>query len=144
MKISIIGTGYVGLVTGACLADMGHKVICVDVDQEKVDKINKGISPIYEDGLTEILKQNTGKITATTDYARAVNQSTITFICVGTPSRDDGSIDLSYVKSAVQTIGHLIAQWHLIVVKSTVVPGTTRDIIIPLLEKTSGKNGASV
>ncbi len=139
MKISIIGAGYVGLVTGVCFADKGHEVICVDVDSEKVDKINKGIAPIHEEDLSEMLKRNKERLTATTDYKVALSQSNITFICVGTPSRTDGSIDLSYVKEATRIIGQFIDKWHLIVVKSTVVPGTTRNIIIPLLEKVSGK-----
>ncbi len=139
MNISIIGAGYVGLVTGVCFADMGHEVICVDVDKEKVDKINKGIAPIHEENLSEMLTRNKERITATTDYSVALSHSNTTFICVGTPSRNDGSIDLSYIKEATKIIGHLIKKWHLIIVKSTVVPGTTRDTIIPLLEKVSGK-----
>ena len=139
MKISIIGAGYVGLVTGVCFADMGHEIICVDVDQEKVDKINKGIAPIHEENLSEMLKRNKERLTATTDYSVALSQSDITFLCVGTPSRSDGSIDLSYIEEATRFIGQLIKKWHLVVVKSTVVPGTTRDIITPLLEKVSGK-----
>lgn len=142
MKISIIGTGYVGLVSGACFAKLGHTVVCVDVDQDKVDKINAGISPIYEEGLDELIKDYKGRIEATSDYARAVNNSDVTFICVGTPSRDDGSIDLSFVEKATTEIAKQLKDkddWHLVVVKSTVLPGTTRDNVLPILERFSGK-----
>jgi UDPglucose 6-dehydrogenase len=142
MKISIIGTGYVGLVSGACFAKLGHKVICVDVDKEKVKKINNSISPIYEKDLEEILQRYKNNITATTSYAEAIKNSDITFICVGTPSLDDGSIDLSYVKQAAEAIARELKQkksFHVVVVKSTVVPGTTQNHVLPLLEKHSGK-----
>lgn len=139
MKISIIGAGYVGLVTGVCFAEMGHDVMCVDIDPEKVDKIKKGIAPIHEENLSEMLKRNQKRITATTDYSIALSQSDITFICVGTPPRNDGSINLSYIEEVTRVIGQLIKKWHLVVIKSTVIPGTTGDVIIPLLEKVSGK-----
>jgi UDPglucose 6-dehydrogenase len=141
MNISIIGTGYVGLVTGACFAKLGNNVICVDIDENKVNMINKGISPIYEEGLDEILSKN-DKIKATTDYKFAVENSDITFICVGTPSKSDLSLDLSYIKKAAEEIGKQIknkTSWHLVVVKSTVLPGTTKDIVLPIIEKHSGK-----
>ena len=142
MNISIIGTGYVGLITGACFAKLGNKVICIDIDEKKIEKINKGISPIYEDGLDEILSDFKERINATTDYRSAMKISDITFICVGTPSEKDGTIDLSYVRDSTAMIGEELAEknsWHLVVVKSTVLPGTSREIILPLLEKHSGK-----
>jgi UDPglucose 6-dehydrogenase len=142
MKITIIGTGYVGLVTGACFAQLGHTVTCVDIDEEKVRKINQGIPPIYEEGLQEILTSPKGTISATTSYNAALKDSDITFICVGTPSRDDGSINLRYLTTAVTTIARLLKQknaYHLVVVKSTVLPGTTQGVVLPLLEKESGK-----
>ena len=142
MKISIIGTGYVGLVTGACFAKLGNNVICVDIDKNKLEKINKGISPIYEKGLDEILTKNKDKITTTTDYKKAVENTDVTFICVGTPSKQDLSLDLSYINESVKEIGKQLKNkksWHLVVVKSTVLPGTTKDIVLPLLEKSSGK-----
>lgn len=142
MKISIIGTGYVGLVSGACFAKLDNNVICVDIDEKKIDLINKGISPIYEEGLDEILSNNKDKIKATKDYKFAIENSDITFICVGTPSKSDLSLDLTYIKEATSEIGKQIKNknsWHLVVVKSTVLPGTTKDIVLPILEKYSGK-----
>jgi len=137
MNIAIIGTGYVGLVSGACFAKLGHRVICVDVDNKKVEMINNGIAPIYEEGLDEILTTYKDNIRATTDYAEAVQQSDITFICVGTPSEKDGSIDLSFVKEAATAVAKELKQksWHVVVVKSTVLPGTTQHVVLPLLEK---------
>ena len=142
MNLSIIGTGYVGLVTGACFAKLGHTIICVDIDKEKINKINQGISPLYEKGLDQLLQENKTRIQATTDYQKAITESTITFICVGTPSQPDGDIDLSYIQTTAEQIGTQLKKkqhWHLVVVKSTVLPGTTKEIILPLLEKHSGK-----
>ena len=142
MNISIIGAGYVGLVSAACFAKLGHHVICVDIDKEKVDKINKSISPIYEEGLDELLTIYKDKIKATDDYSYAIKQSDVTFICVSTPSKKDGSIDLSFVKESAKEIGKQLKQkdkWHLVVVKSTVVPGTTNDVVLSLLEEFSLK-----
>lgn len=142
MNISIIGTGYVGLVSGACFASLGHNVICVDIDKEKVDMINNSLSPIYEKGLTELLEKNNNRITATTSYKDAIKNSEITFICVGTPSLDDEDIDLSYVQQAAEAIARYLKvkkSFHVVVVKSTVVPGTTQKVVLPLLEKHSGK-----
>jgi len=142
MNISIIGTGYVGLVSGTCFAKLGHRVICVDVDKEKVEKINNSVSPIYEKGLTELLKQYKTRIQATTSYEEAIKESEITFICVGTPSKEDGDIDLSYIDQASVKIAQELKKkklFHSVVVKSTVVPGTTQHHVLPLLEKISGK-----
>lgn len=142
MKISIIGTGYVGLVSGVGFAQLGNNVICVDVDKKKVEDINNGIPPIYEDGLKDLLSKNKERLTATTDYKFAIEQSDITFICVGTPSQDDGSIDLSYIEEVSVEIGKQIRNkksWHLVVVKSTVLPGTSEKTVLPLLEQYSGK-----
>jgi len=141
MKISIFGAGYVGLVTGACLADCGNEIIFVDIDSKKLDLINSGKSPIYESGLDNLLKKNKKKLQTTTDHEFAINNSEITFICVGTPSKEDGSIDLSYIEKVCNNIGSSLKKknWHLVVVKSTVVPGTTKDFVIPILEKKSGK-----
>jgi len=141
MNISVLGAGYVGLVTGTCLAEFGHQVICIDIDQTKVDSINKGISPIYEKGLSKLLKKNKKKIHATTDISSAIKKSDITFICLGTPSKKDGSIDLSFIKKGSVEIGKNLKEkkWHVVVVKSTVLPGTTKDFVIPILEKNSGK-----
>lgn len=141
MNISIIGTGYVGLVTGACFAKLNHTVICIDIDPEKIQKINQGISPIYEEGLDTLLTIYKDRITATTDY-QAILDTDVTFLCVGTPSNTDGSLDISYLTEATKEIARVLKHkqtYHLVVVKSTVLPGTTQDIILPLLEQHSGK-----
>ena len=142
MKLSIIGTGYVGLVTGACFAKLGHHVTCVDIDPEKVQKINNSIPPIYEEGLDNLLSTYKENITATTDYQTALKTTDITFLCVGTPSMKNGTIDLSYLKEATKQIATILKNkqsWHLVVVKSTVLPGTTQQIVLPLLEQSLGK-----
>jgi UDPglucose 6-dehydrogenase len=142
MQISIIGTGYVGLVTGVCFAEKGHQVLCIDIDQAKIDKINQGIPPIYERGIDELLQKNiNAKLKATTDLHRAVLETEISMIAVGTPF-DGREIDLTYVKQAAHQIGEALKEkstYHLVVVKSTVVPGTTDTIILPILEAASGK-----
>ncbi len=146
MRLSIIGTGYVGLVTAACFAKLGHHVICVDIDPEKIQKINNGVSPIYEQGLDNLLVTYKERITATTDYQDAIKNTDVTFLCVGTPSRKDGSLDVSYLKEATQHIATVLKEkvtWHLIVVKSTVLPGTTQQIVLPLLEQYSGKKAGT-
>ncbi len=141
MKVSIIGTGYVGLVTGVCLAEKGHHVVSVDVEQEKVDKINRAIPPFYERGLEELLKKNINtNLRATTNLQKSVIETDITLIAVGTPF--DGEIDLSYIKKASEQIGTVLKEksnYHLVVVKSTVVPGTTDEVVLSILEESSGK-----
>ncbi|WP_292376635.1 MULTISPECIES: UDP-glucose dehydrogenase family protein [unclassified Methanosarcina] len=143
MKISVIGSGYVGSVTAACFAEVGHEVVCVDIDKKKMDQINSGIPPIYEEGLGELLQKHAGKcLTATTDYESAIRNTDISFICVGTPSAEDGSIDLSIVRAAAASIGAVLAKkngYHVVVVKSTVVPETTEKFVLPILEEASGK-----
>lgn len=143
MKISVIGTGYVGTVSAACFAELGHEVICVDIDQSKIDQINAGIPPIYEEGLSKLLKRHAGKrLRATSDYDFAVKNSDVSFICVGTPSDSLGNIDLSIVKAASASIGESLRKkkdYHVVVVKSTVVPETTEKIVLPIIEKYSGK-----
>jgi len=106
MKVSIFGTGYVGLVTGACLADVGHNVICVDVDEEKVSKLNQGLIPIFEPGLESIVKENfeAGNLNFTTDAEKAIGHAQLQFIAVGTPPDEDGSADLQYVLKVAETI----------------------------------------
>ena len=144
MNVAIIGTGYVGTVTGTCFAELGHNVVCVDVDAAKVDRINAGIPPIHEPGLPALLKAYVGKrLRATDDYNDAIPNSEVTFICVGTPSGDDGRIDLSIVRSASKSIGKALAErdtdaYHVVVVKSTVVPGTTDEVVAPLIRATGG------
>lgn len=143
MKISIIGAGYVGLVTGATFAKLGNEVILVDVVKEKVETINMGKSPIYEKGLDELLKGlvENKKLRATEDLESAILSTDISFVSVGTPSKEDGSIDLSYVFSAVEQIGEVLRKkdgYHLVVIKSTVIPGTTEKAG-KTIEKVSGK-----
>lgn len=144
MKISIIGTGYVGLVTGVGLASYGHKVICVDIDKEKVKAINNGKLPIYEKGLNKLLKNvlSNKQFTATTDLRSAILNTEITFIAVPTPSGRDNKIDLSYIRKVSCQIGAILSSkdgYHTIVVKSTVVPETCLKVVLPLIEKKSGK-----
>ena len=142
MRISVIGTGYVGLVSGVCFAEIGHECICVDIDQSKVDRINAGDPPIHENGLEALLKKHAGgRLRATTDLRAAVLATDITFVAVGTPF-DGARIDLSYIREAARQIGLALrdkAGYHVVVIKSTVVPGTTDDVVLPELERASGK-----
>jgi len=143
MRVSVLGAGYVGLVTGACLAEKaGHQVTCVDINRDKVEQINQAIPPIHEKGLEELLRKNVpSRLSATTDLAEALNSTDVTFIAVGTPF-NGSSIDLSQIQDASMRIGRVLRKkngYHLVVVKSTVVPGTTDDFILPILEEMSGK-----
>jgi UDPglucose 6-dehydrogenase len=141
MKVSVIGTGYVGLVTGAGLAEKGHHVTCVDSDARKIAQIRRGVPPFFEPGLEALLRRNSARLEATTDLARAVCETELSFIAVGTPLAA-GQIDLSAVRTASRQIGSVLrdkATYHVVVVKSTVVPGTTERVVLPLLEEASGK-----
>jgi len=142
MKISVVGAGYVGLVTAACLAERGHTVICVDVDRDKIDMVRRAVSPIYERGLEELLRANVGmRLHATTDLQQAVVESDVTMIAVGTPF-DGSAIDLTQIREAAGSVGNALrnkSSYHLVVVKSTVVPGTTDEVVLPRLEATSGR-----
>jgi UDPglucose 6-dehydrogenase len=142
VKVSVIGTGYVGLVSGACLSDLGHQVVCVDVDPRKVDMITHKDPPIYEKGLQELLDRNVpARLTATTDLRTAVLESDLSLIAVGTPF-DGQLIDLKYIRQVAKEIGEALRikpGYHMVVVKSTVVPGTTTDVVLPILETASGK-----
>ncbi|MFH1447983.1 MAG: nucleotide sugar dehydrogenase, partial [Candidatus Micrarchaeota archaeon] len=143
MNICVIGTGYVGLITGTCLAQLGNSVMCVDVVQDKVDSVNSGESPFYEPKLPEMIRSNIEKkrLVATTELSKAVSASEVTFICVGTPPKDTGESDLTHIHAAAAEIGKVLERRegkHIIVVKSTVPPGTSESII-PIIEKESGK-----
>ena len=142
MNVSIIGTGYVGLVTGACLAEKGHSVTCVDIDPERVATLNRAQSPIFESGLDELLRKHVGRtLRATTDLPAAVSDSELTLIAVGTPFNGQ-TIDLAAVMAASRGIGSTLrnkTSYHVVVVKSTVVPGTTDLHVIPALEAATGK-----
>jgi GDP-mannose 6-dehydrogenase len=143
-NISIFGLGYVGSVSAACLAERDNRVIGVDVNPIKVEMFQEGRSPVIEAGLDELVRQGVyaGRISATTDTRAAVMASDVSLICVGTPSQPNGSLDLHYVERVCEEIGRALAQkkeYHTIVLRSTVLPGTTENIVVPLLEKTSGK-----
>ena len=146
MRISVIGTGYVGLVSGACFSEIGHDCLCVDVDEAKVSCINRGVPPIHENGLESLLKRHVGtRLRATTDLRTAVLESEITFIAVGTPF-DGSRIDLSFVREVARQIGAALREkrgYHVVVVKSTVVPGTTDEVVLAELERASGKRAGA-
>ncbi|MBO9829109.1 UDP-glucose/GDP-mannose dehydrogenase family protein [Xanthomonas sp. A2111] len=130
MRVAIFGTGYVGLVTGTCLAEVGHHVVCVDIDQAKVDGLNKGVVPIYEPGLSPMVKANHAarRLFFTTDAASAIAHGDIVFIAVGTPPDEDGSADLQYVLAVARTIGQHIQGPTIVVNKSTVPVGTADKV----------------
>jgi UDPglucose 6-dehydrogenase len=125
-NIAVIGVGYVGLVTGTCFADLGNKVVALDISEEKIEKLKQGVMPIYEPGLAEVVKRNVdaGRLTFTTDYAEALKDSDFVFICVGTPSGVDGEADLQYVRDAAETIAREMDHELIIINKSTVPVGT--------------------
>jgi GDP-mannose 6-dehydrogenase len=144
MHVSVFGLGYVGSVSAASFADDGHTVVGVDVNPEKVASLNEGRSPIVEKGLDELIRQNAanGRLRATTSTKDAVDSTDISLICVGTPSRRNGSLDLTYLERVSEQIGEALHDknaYHVVVVRSTVLPGTTHDVVIPALERTSGK-----
>ena len=135
MDITVIGAGYVGLTTGVAFAELGNNVRFIDIDEEKINKIKEGVAPIYEEGLQEMMERNMSRIKATSSYNEIDG---IVFICVGTPSLQDGSINLEYVKEAVENAAKNMDE-GLIVIKSTVFPGTTEKILLPIVEKHSEK-----
>lgn len=144
MRISIFGLGYVGSVSAACLARDGHFVVGVDPDRRKVELINQGASPILEPGLRELLSQHIacGRLIATHDVDHAIRQTDVSFISVGTPSRQNGSLNLDYVQQVCEQIGKALrdkAEYHVVVARSTMLPGTVRSLVIPAIEKASGK-----
>jgi len=144
MNVSVFGLGYVGSVSAASFAADGHAVIGVDINADKVASLNEGRSPIVEKGLDQLIRDNTtnGRLRATTDTKEAVAATELSLICVGTPSRKNGSLDLAYLERVCEQIGEALASkaaYHVVVVRSTVLPGTTHGVVIPALERTSGK-----
>ena len=145
MKISVIGTGYVGLVSGTCFAQMGNKVTCVDIDERKIEKLKQGVIPIYEPGLEEMVLENhkKGTLSFTTDVKNAIAESLITFIAVGTPMGEDGSADLQYVLAVAKDIATYMQDFKIIVDKSTVPVGTA-DLVKAEIEKILQKRKAKI
>ena len=141
MKIAVIGTGYVGLVTGTCFADSGNEVTCIDIDQRKVDSLLKGEIPIYEPGLSELVKRNAaaGRLKFTTDYPTGIKSARLIFLAVGTPPREDGSADLKYLMQALEQFAPYLRSEAVVITKSTVPIGTCAKIEARLKELT-GRN----
>jgi GDP-mannose 6-dehydrogenase len=144
MRISIFGLGYVGAVSAGCLAQDGHQVVGVDPNRTKVELVNRGTTPIVEKDIGEMIATavKQGRLSATTDVAEAVNATDISLVCVGTPSQLNGNLDLSYVRRVCEEIGAAIkakAEFHVVVIRSTMLPGSMRDVVMPTLEAASGK-----
>ena len=144
MRVSVFGLGYVGCVSAAAFAADGHDVVGVDINPDKVSAVNAGRSPIVEPGLDDLLARATaeGRLRATTDTAEAISGTEVSLLCVGTPSRRNGSLDLTYLDRVCEQIGRALAaasHYHVVVVRSTVLPGTTHERVIPTLERESGK-----
>ena len=143
-SVSVFGLGYVGCVSAACLAREGHTVVGVDVSRSKVEMIQGGTATIVETGIAELVSEmvTAGTLTATTDVHDAVARTAISLVCVGTPSQANGGLDLTYVRRVAAEIGAALktkSDWHVVVIRSTVLPGTTADIVTPILEAESGK-----
>src|SRR5882762_11298227 len=143
-SISVFGLGYVGSVTAACFASKGHKVMGIDVIRDKVELMASGRTPILEPGIQEIINDShaKGQLSATTDVATVVRETEISFICVGTPSQPNGKLDLKGIKHVCEQIGACLKTknaFHVVVTRSTILPGTTADVITPALEAASGK-----
>ncbi|MBD8490105.1 UDP-glucose/GDP-mannose dehydrogenase family protein [Echinicola sp. CAU 1574] len=145
MKITVVGTGYVGLVSGACFADVGIEVVCVDIDQKKIDKLKKGVMPIYEPGLEEIVVRNyqSGRLTFSTNLGEAIQDSEVAFIAVGTPPGEDGSADLKYVLAVADEIGRTMNDYIVVATKST-VPVTTGCKVKKAIQDALDKRGSDL
>ncbi|HEV7860131.1 MAG TPA: UDP-glucose/GDP-mannose dehydrogenase family protein [Pyrinomonadaceae bacterium] len=144
MKLSVFGLGYVGCVSAACFAQEGHEVLGVDVNPTKVSIINEGKSPIVEAGVGELIAATVraGRLRATTDSSEAVRASELSLVCVGTPSKPNGSLDLEYVRRVCEEIGQALkdkSEYHTVVIRSTMLPGTIESVVVPALEDSSGK-----
>jgi UDPglucose 6-dehydrogenase len=140
MKVAVVGSGYVGLVTGACLAETGNEVVCADIDQRKIERLKQNDIPIYEPGLEEIVRRNQaeGRLSFTTDVGHAVEQARVVFIAVGTPPGEDGSADLQHVLSVARTIGKHLNGPKVVVTKSTVPVGTAEKVRAAVQRETKG------
>ena len=138
MKIAVVGTGYVGLVSGACFAEMGLDITCVDVDRKKIDALNNGLIPIYEPGLEELVRRNVeaGRLHFTTDLTECLDNVEVVFSAVGTPPDEDGSADLKYVLEVARTFGRNIKKYTVLVTKSTVPVGTAQKVKAVIREET--------
>lgn len=138
-KICVVGTGYVGLVTGTCFADLGNQVTCLDVDHERIDKLNHGEMPIYEPGLEQLVSQNvrSGRLFFATDYQEALKEAEYAFIAVGTPSGNDGEADLQYVRAAAEAIADTV-DWPIIVINKSTVPVGTGDWVAEVIQQRRG------
>ncbi|HEV7397392.1 MAG TPA: UDP-glucose/GDP-mannose dehydrogenase family protein [Pyrinomonadaceae bacterium] len=148
MKLSIFGLGYVGCVSAACFAKEGHDVIGVDVNPTKIEIINRGDSPIVEAGMRELIKQmvEQSRLRATSDTLEAINNSNVSLVCVGTPSNPNGSLDLKFVERVCQEIGSALkhkAARHILIIRSTMLPGTIESVVVPALESMSGKRSGA-
>lgn len=143
MKIAIVGTGYVGLVSGACFAEMGLDITCVDIDRKKIDALNNGVIPIYEPGLEELVQRNVraGRLHFTTDLTECLDHVEVVFSAVGTPPDEDGSADLKYVLEVARTFGRHIKKYTVLVTKSTVPVGTARKVKAVIEEELAKRGG---
>lgn len=146
MHVAVIGSGYVGLVTGACFAEFGVDVTCVDVDKEKIARLSEGVIPIYEPGLEQLIIKNTqaGRLQFTTDLKTAVERALVIFLAVGTPPREDGSADLSYIEAAARSIAEHLDDYKVIVTKSTVPVGTGERLRKLIREHQKGRNNFGI
>ena len=148
MKVAVFGLGYVGVVSAACLARDGHSVVGVDTNPDKVDFVNRGSSPIVEKDVDRLLEEtvSSGTLRATTDAAEAISACDISMVCVGTPGNSNGSLSLRFVENVCREIGDVlktIDSWHVVVVRSTVLPGSMMETVIPILEDSSGKTAGA-
>ncbi len=148
MRISVFGLGYVGTVSAGCLAHDGHEVIGVDPVRTKVDLINAGQSPIIEADIGEIIASTvkSGRLRATEDQNQAIRDTELSFVCVGTPSQTNGNLDLRYIRRVCELIGQALrnkSSRHTVVIRSTILPGTMHQIVIPVLEEYSGKKAGA-
>jgi UDPglucose 6-dehydrogenase len=144
MRLTIFGSGYVGLVTGVCFAEVGNHVLCVDVDERKVEMLKRGESPIYEPGLDELLKKNiaAGRLTFTTSAEEGVKHGLFQFIAVGTPPDEDGSADMRYVLAVAESIGKHINEYRIVVDKSTVPVGTADRVKAKIADTLKARGAA--